>query len=54
MARKVVRCFCGFVGLGEDDELVVAIQVHVRESHNEELSPADVLAMAEPEPSDAS
>lgn len=50
MPRKVARCFCGFVTSGEEDEMVVALQAHVREDHNEELSRQDALAMAEPEP----
>jgi predicted small metal-binding protein len=49
MARKVARCFCGFVTAGEDDELVEALQKHGREDHKEEVSREDALAMAEPE-----
>ena len=48
MARKVVRCFCGFVTEGEDDEIVRALQAHAREVHSMELSREQVLAMAQP------
>jgi hypothetical protein len=48
VAKKVVRCYCGFVAEGEDTELVVAVQSHVRDAHQMEYTPDKVLAIAEP------
>lgn len=48
MARKVIRCYCGFVAQGDDSELVSAVQAHVREAHRMEYTRDEVLAMAEP------
>lgn len=50
MARKAVRCFCGFAVEGEDDHIVVALQGHAQEFHQTTLSRDQVLAMAEPLP----
>jgi predicted small metal-binding protein len=48
MARKVIRCYCGYVVEGEDDELVTAVQGHVRDVHRMEYTREEVLAMAAP------
>ncbi|HVL97726.1 MAG TPA: DUF1059 domain-containing protein [Egibacteraceae bacterium] len=46
---KVIRCDCGYVARGDsDDQLVSVAQRHAREVHGMELSPEQVLAMAEP------
>ena len=48
---KIIQCDCGFVARGEtDDELVAAIQTHVREVHRLSLTREQALAMAKPEP----
>jgi predicted small metal-binding protein len=46
--KKVVRCYCGFVAEGDDGQLVVAVQEHVRDVHRMEYTREQVLAMAEP------
>lgn len=49
MAEKQVSCDCGAViRESGDDRLVAAVQRHAREVHNMNLSPEQVLAMAEP------
>lgn len=48
MATKLVRCYCGYVVEGSDDQLVQAVQVHVREVHRMEYTREEVLAIAEP------
>ena len=48
MAKKVVRCYCGFVAEGDDTELVPAVQAHVRDAHRMEYTRDQVLATAEP------
>lgn len=49
MAEKQVSCDCGAVIRERGDEqLVAAVQRHAREVHNMQLSPEQVLAMAEP------
>lgn len=46
---KVIKCDCGFVVRGEsDDELVQAGRAHAKEVHSMDLTPEQVLAMAEP------
>jgi predicted small metal-binding protein len=49
---QVVHCECGFNAEGEtDDELVQAVQDHVKEAHPEvagEWSREQILAMAHP------
>ncbi|HVM14466.1 MAG TPA: DUF1059 domain-containing protein [Egibacteraceae bacterium] len=46
---KVIRCDCGYVARGEDDdELVSVAQRHARDVHDMQLSAEQVLAMAEP------
>ena len=46
---KVIKCDCGFVVRGtNDDELVQAAQAHAKEAHEMELNVEQVLAMAEP------
>lgn len=48
---KIIQCDCGYVARGEtDDELVAAIQKHVREVHKLSLTREQALAMARPEP----
>ena len=48
---KIIQCDCGYVARGEtDDELVAAIQKHVREVHKLSLRREQALAMARPEP----
>ena len=47
---KVIRCDCGFVVRGDnDDELVRGAQAHARDVHSVDLTAEQVLAMAEPE-----
>jgi|GEM_PF-3452355 len=48
MIRKTVRCYCGYAAEGEDDELVTAVQTHVRDVHRMEYTREEVLAIAEP------
>ena len=46
---KVVSCPCGETIRGEtDDELVSLVQAHGKEVHDQEVSRADALAMAQP------
>jgi predicted small metal-binding protein len=46
---KVINCDCGYVVRGEtDDEVVAVAQAHAREVHGMDLTPAQVLAMAQP------
>jgi predicted small metal-binding protein len=46
---KVIRCDCGYVARGDnDDELVQVAQRHARDAHGIELTPEQVLSMAEP------
>jgi predicted small metal-binding protein len=50
MARRIVTCDCGFfAGSEDDDQLVAAMQQHVRQFHQMELTREQVLAMAQPE-----
>ena len=50
MAKKIVKCPCGWSYSAEsDDELVREVQKHGKEVHNQEASREDVLAMAQPE-----
>ncbi len=47
---RVINCDCGFVVRGDsDDELVTAAQAHAKDAHSMDLTPDQVLAMAEPE-----
>ncbi len=48
VVQKIVRCYCGYSAEGTDDELVVAVQAHVREVHRMEYTRDEVLAIAEP------
>ena len=48
MARKVVRCFCGFQAEGDGDHVVAALMGHALEFHQMTLSREQALAMAEP------
>jgi predicted small metal-binding protein len=48
MANKVIRCYCGYVVEGDDEQLVTAVQAHVREAHRMEYTREEVLAIAEP------
>lgn len=46
---KVIRCDCGYTASGDSDEELIAVaQRHAREIHAMDLSPEQVLAMAEP------
>jgi predicted small metal-binding protein len=50
MARKVVKCPCGWsYGSESDDDLVREVQKHGKDVHNQEASREEVLAMAQPE-----
>lgn len=50
MARKFVKCDCGFVVRSDnDDKLVSDLQKHAKEHHKMDLSRAQVLAMAQPD-----
>jgi predicted small metal-binding protein len=48
---KVVNCECGYTARGEtDDELVSAVEAHVRQDHPEmagQMGREDIMAMAE-------
>lgn len=45
---KIMQCDCGYVARGEtDDELVANVQKHASDVHNMEISPEQVLAMAQ-------
>jgi predicted small metal-binding protein len=49
MAQKRVSCDCGTVIQGASDgELIERVQQHARSVHQMELSPEQVLSMAEP------
>ena len=51
MARKFVKCDCGFVMRSDDDDKLVAeVQKHASQEHSMTLSPNQVLAMAQPDP----
>jgi predicted small metal-binding protein len=51
MVMKAVRCDCGFVVRSSDeDKLVAELQKHAHDDHGMNLSRAQVLAMAQPEP----
>ena len=48
--NKVMKCDCGFVIRGRtDDELVEAAQSHAKDVHSMDLTPEQILSMAEPE-----
>jgi predicted small metal-binding protein len=47
---KVVRCLCGYTARsGSEEELVAAVQRHVRDVHSMEITAEQVIAMAHPE-----
>ena len=47
---KVIRCLCGYTARsGSEEELVAAVQHHVREVHGMEITADQILAMARPE-----
>jgi predicted small metal-binding protein len=54
MAEKIgatellVRCDCGYVARGSENNLIPAVQKHGREAHNMQVTPEQVLAMAQP------
>ena len=51
MAKKFVKCDCGFVMRSDnDDSLVAEVQLHASQEHKMTLSREQVLAMAEPDP----
>jgi predicted small metal-binding protein len=43
----VVRCECGFVARGGEDEVVKALAGHARDMHNMQVTREQVLARAE-------
>ena len=46
---KTVSCPCGETLRGEnDDELVLKVQAHGKEVHNQDVTREDALAMAQP------
>jgi hypothetical protein len=45
--KKVIRCYCGFVTDGDDEQLIISVQAHAREVHSTEYTANEVLAMAE-------
>jgi predicted small metal-binding protein len=46
---KLIRCPCGYVLHGaDDDEVVAAAQEHARTIHDQELTRDQALAMARP------
>jgi predicted small metal-binding protein len=45
---KVIKCDCGFVVRGDEDELVKAARRHAKEVHDMDLTAEQILAMAEP------
>ena len=48
---KVIHCPCGHIMRAMSDEEVVRLaQGHAKEVHNMDLSTAEALAMARPEP----
>ena len=50
MARKVVKCPCGWsFGSENDDELVREVQKHGKEVHDMNATREEVLAMAQSE-----
>jgi len=50
MAKKFVKCDCGFVVRSDnDDQLVSELQKHAKEHHKMDLSKEQVLAMAQPD-----
>ena len=50
MARKFVKCDCGFVTRSDnDDSLVAEVQMHAAQEHKMTLTRDQVLAMAEPD-----
>ena len=49
MADKQVSCDCGKTIRGENDEVLIQrVQEHARTVHDLDLTPAQILAMAEP------
>ncbi len=49
MAKKKVSCDCGATVLASsDEELIAIVQQHAREVHRMEMTPEQILAMAEP------
>ena len=54
MASKFVKCDCGFVVRSDtEDQLVSELQQYAKEQHKMDLSRAQVLAMAPPDPGGA-
>jgi predicted small metal-binding protein len=51
MAKKMVKCDCGFIVRSDnDDRLVKELQKHAAEHHKMSLTREQVLAMAQPDP----
>lgn len=50
MAKKFVKCDCGFVMRSDDDDrLIVEVQKHAIEEHKMTVTRHQVLAMAQPD-----
>ena len=45
--KLTVRCECGFVARGNEDEVVEAIRDHAQKAHNMKTTREQVLARAE-------
>ncbi len=49
MDAKMVQCDCGFmVQSHNENEIVKMAQMHVKETHQQDLSPRDVRGMMKP------
>jgi predicted small metal-binding protein len=47
--KKVIKCDCGFVVEGEnDDQLVANAQKHAKDVHGMDITAEQALSMAEP------
>jgi predicted small metal-binding protein len=43
----LVRCDCGYEARGSENKLIPEVQKHGREAHNMQVTPEQVLAMAQ-------
>jgi len=46
--QKIVTCDCGFEAVGTEEDLVEIMQAHERDTHGNEVSREEVLALAVP------
>jgi predicted small metal-binding protein len=46
--RRRVSCECGWSAEGEEAELIAAVQEHGRKVHGMDVTPEQVMAMAQP------